>query len=650
MLDAFTVFGRPNGDFVTPPAPRLSAPPDPLIGTLFAGKYEVTKKLGEGGMGSVYLALQKPLDRQVAIKVLLGKLANDDVAVRRFDQEAKAISKMQHPNTVMIYDYGRTDDGRLYIVMEFLKGRALSDALRKDGAFDPARTIGIVRNICASLADAHAAGIIHRDLKPDNIFLTEVGGTKDWVKVLDFGVAKLADNEAAMTLTATGMIFGTPKYMSPEQAEGKHIDFRADIYAIGVVMFEMLAARPPFLAETPVQLLLKHIQQPPPYLKEIRPDLVIPSEVEGIVRKALEKHPDNRFQSVNEMSVALDRTLRTMATGAFPIASAGPLPGGDARPSPTEVVPGQLPSVVPMLAPPDRVPTGLSTGLPVGARDGPPTLQHQLPSNVPTAMTAAQSAAAQTAQTRAAEAAFSGFAPTSQTAPLRADGPALDTLGGYDVSGPLSTAKKSNLGLVIGGGAAIALAAAAAIIVMQMAGPTVSTIAIEPVVSPTPDPTPPPVPTPVAPTPEPTPTPAPAPEKKPMLAQRKPTKGAETTTQEEPAEEAPATKVFFRFESTPPGAIVETESGAQLGKTPFTREFPLDSDVGIFFFKLDGYEAARQTAVYSSDKVLRADLVKTAEKPVETKPATPVTKPADPPKKKPDKDELNERVDDLKDI
>src|SRR5262249_51454336 len=156
------------------------------------------------------------------------------------------------------------------------------------------------------------------------------------VKVLDFGVAKLADNEAAMTLTATGMIFGTPKYMSPEQAEGKHIDFRADIYAIGVVLFEMLCGRPPFLAETPVQLLLKHIQQIPPRFSDIRPELKISPELEAVVRKSLEKGPENRFQSVLEFSLALDKCLRTMTTGQFPLPSGTQVGPIEARPSPTE--------------------------------------------------------------------------------------------------------------------------------------------------------------------------------------------------------------------------------------------------------------------------------------------------------------------------
>jgi len=176
--------------------PKRPPKTDRLIGIELAGKYKIIQKIGGGGMGSVYIANQRPIDRKVAVKVLLSKLAEDEVAVKRFEQEAKAISRMQHPNTVTIYDFGRTiegEDERLYIVMEYLRGQTLTQVLRSEGQLTSARAARIMRQVCASLSDAHATGIIHRDLKPDNIFLTEVWGDKDWVKVLDFGVAKLAD-------------------------------------------------------------------------------------------------------------------------------------------------------------------------------------------------------------------------------------------------------------------------------------------------------------------------------------------------------------------------------------------------------------------------------------------------------------------------
>ncbi|MCA9556679.1 MAG: serine/threonine protein kinase, partial [Myxococcales bacterium] len=203
-----------------PPSAYSDTAPNRLIGTYLAGKYRILQKIGEGGMGAVYTANQEPIDRKVAVKVLLSSLAHDEVAVRRFEQEAKAISRMRHPNTVTIYDFGKTAAGELYIVMEYLEGETLAELIRRERQVAPDRAARIIRQACASLSEAHAAGIVHRDLKPDNIFLTALGGEPDWVKVLDFGLAKLADNETTAQLTQRGKVFGTPRYMSPEQAQG----------------------------------------------------------------------------------------------------------------------------------------------------------------------------------------------------------------------------------------------------------------------------------------------------------------------------------------------------------------------------------------------------------------------------------------------
>lgn len=347
-----------------PEPPKTRTRADKLPGTMLAGKYKILKKIGEGGMGSVYIANQEPIDRKVAVKVLLGKLAEDEISVRRFEQEARAISKMQHPNTVTIYDFGRTvdahDEERLYIVMEYLKGRTLTQVLRADGQLSGSRASRILRQVCASLADAHTAGIIHRDLKPDNIFLTEVGGDSDWVKVLDFGVAKLADSESAGTLTQTGMIFGTPKYMSPEQAEGKPLDFRADVYALGVILYELLTGRPPFVADTPVGLLLKHISQPPPPFSELRPDLQVDQRLEAITMKALAKRAEDRFQMVQELAAELEGFQRA-ATGGD-AAPTGTVPTPMASGLPTEVV-GSSDSLGAAPKSPDELPPNLSDGV-----------------------------------------------------------------------------------------------------------------------------------------------------------------------------------------------------------------------------------------------------------------------------------------------
>src|SRR5688572_19793831 len=355
----------------TPAPPPKKKKQDQLVGQLLAGKYKILKKIGEGGMGSVYIAYQQPINRKVAVKVLLGKLADDEVAVKRFEQEAIAISKMQHPNTVTIYDYGITEDSRLYIVMEFLKGKTLTQLLRQDTVLPPSRACKIMRQVCASLGDAHAAGIIHRDLKPDNIFLSEVGGDPDWVKVLDFGVAKLADTDNG-ALTQTGMIFGTPKYMSPEQAEGRPIDYRADIYALGVVMYELLAGRPPFVADTPVALLLKHISEPAPPFSRVRPDLTVDPRIEAIVMKSLEKNPDRRQQMVGELAQELAAFERAITGGHMVGMMNHPTSPAQVAGLPTEVVAGSLPSagLTPAgLVPPNQVPGNLSLSVPSQTKD-----------------------------------------------------------------------------------------------------------------------------------------------------------------------------------------------------------------------------------------------------------------------------------------
>ena len=289
-------------------ATRLAQPgPDRLLGSFLAGKYRIIDKIGEGGMGTVFLASQEPIDRQVAIKVLHHSLTSDDVAVRRFEREARVISRMRHPNTVTIYDFGRTQAGELFLVMEFLEGQTVAQLVRNEGPLPGLRGARIIRQACGSLSEAHEVGIIHRDLKPDNIFLTQFGDQQDFVKVLDFGLVKLADSDSVHRLTQAGKVYGTPRYMAPEQAEGKPIDHRSDIYTLGVVMYEMLMGRPLFVAETMVALLVKHIQSPPPPMAAVRPDLDVDPRLESIVMWALAKKPQDRPQTVKELARELER-------------------------------------------------------------------------------------------------------------------------------------------------------------------------------------------------------------------------------------------------------------------------------------------------------------------------------------------------------
>ncbi|MBX2812668.1 MAG: protein kinase [Myxococcales bacterium] len=349
------------------PSTRQAGQRDYLVGTVLDRKYRVLRKIGEGGMGSVYLADHEAIDRKVAVKVLLGKLAADSLAIRRFQQEAKAISKIQHPNTVTIYDYGKIveNDGeeRLYIVMEFLRGSTLAQILRMEGPMEGLRASRVLRQVCASLADAHGIGIIHRDLKPDNIFLTEVGGNKDWVKVLDFGVAKLADGDSVGSLTQTGMIFGTPKYMSPEQAEGKKIDYRSDIYAIGVVLYELLTGQPPFISDTPVGLLLKHISEPPRPFQMVAGNRRIDPHLEGIVMRALEKNPDRRQQQVTEFATELEAYEQSRIGGHRGYARGGGVAVGPASfgVSPAEAHLSEVYDYDPLAAPITPLESGLWT-------------------------------------------------------------------------------------------------------------------------------------------------------------------------------------------------------------------------------------------------------------------------------------------------
>jgi len=672
----------------TTPAPKKRKKrTDKLLGQLLAGKYEILKKIGEGGMGSVYIATQQSIDRKVAIKVLLGKLAEDTTAVARFEQEAKAISKMQHPNTVTIYDFGRTEgtdedeDERLYIVMEYLKGRTLTQLLRAHKVLPAPRACKIIRQVCASLADAHATGIIHRDLKPDNIFLTEVGGDPDWVKVLDFGVAKLADSESAGNLTQTGMIFGTPKYMSPEQAEGRPIDYRADIYALGVVLYELLVGRPPFIADTPVGLLLKHISEPPAPFSKVRPDLQIDPRIEAITMRALDKRPDARQQMVSELAAELEAFER-IASGPMMAVQSGTYPTPAQGGLPTEVVPGTLPGASPLtpsnLQPPGAVPSSLSLGGVSGGTEavGP---NHQAPSGATAAAQAHSAAyhpadALPTAAQGAMPAASVQMTAHGLTHPVGAVGGGVETLGGIggEISGPFPgrTEKKKRSPMLFVGLGLLAGAAALAAFVATKSGDrggiTVAPVATTPQApkpaSKTPKPTEPKVAGLAA--PERTAPPSDTPEQPPPSRPSTPRTNRPTRTAPPPPaapEPVKKTKISVRFESEPTASLVMM-AGKQLGITPFTREFPLDGDVLSFVFTKDGFEKMTRTVVTNRDHELSVSLDKAPEpvvvkkpKPTTTKKPTtkrPTKKPKPTPTKTPsdkvESDPLQERVGDLK--
>lgn len=282
---------------------------DPLVGAVLAGRYAIERRLGMGGMGAVYLARQRPLGRAVALKVLRKDLLGDPVAVERFHNEAKVIAQLGHPHIVSIHDFGTVspdhdEDGGLFIAMEYLAGRTLSAVLREEGPLPWTRTLGVARDVARALSAAHRRGVVHRDLKPDNIILVEAEGIGDFVKVLDFGIAKVVNERAhAEALTGTGFVPGTPGYIAPEQVLGGGDDVRSDLYALGVTWFEMLTRRRPFSGDSAMKIFLAQIEGTPPRLKDLLPH--VPDEVDALVGALLDKDPDRRPKSADALLARL---------------------------------------------------------------------------------------------------------------------------------------------------------------------------------------------------------------------------------------------------------------------------------------------------------------------------------------------------------
>ena len=282
-----------------------------LVGSTLAGRYRLTQLLGQGGMGTVYKAQDTAMsDRVVAVKVLAPHLVSDERQVMRFEQEARAANQLRHPNTISVLDFGRDSAGHIFMVIEFLTGETLTAILRR-GRLSMSRCLYIFRQVCKSLAEAHSRNIVHRDLKPDNIFVCEIYGESDFVKVIDFGIAKFLEDENAQ-LTQAGKMFGTPRYLSPEQASGGKLDNRSDLYALGVIMFECITGRPPFIAAEPIAVAIKHVQEPAPRMEEVINDINIPEEIDGLVFRLLQKRPEDRFQSAEEVVVAIDGAMSAL--------------------------------------------------------------------------------------------------------------------------------------------------------------------------------------------------------------------------------------------------------------------------------------------------------------------------------------------------
>ena len=309
------------GNAATTPAPGPRAPatrPSP-VGKRLAGRYLVVERIGAGGMGEVYLAEHEAIGKRVAIKVLGPEFNHRQDLVERFLQEARAASRIRHENIVDITDYGHADDGAPFFAMEYLEGEDLRATVQREGPLPWQRVRGIIVQILAALAAAHDQGVIHRDMKPDNCFRITRGDNPDYIKVLDFGIAKIVNDDADhQTLTRTGTVIGTAHYMSPEQARSEKLDARADLYSVGVIAFQLLTGRVPFEGTGFLGVLAKHITEPIPNMVDCGPDLAIPPQVEAIVRKAMAKNRDERYQTAEEFAAALTALPDQLSTRRRP--------------------------------------------------------------------------------------------------------------------------------------------------------------------------------------------------------------------------------------------------------------------------------------------------------------------------------------------
>ncbi len=292
----------------------LTPKKDELIGQILNDRYKVVEEVGRGGMSAVYRGVHELMDRTVAIKVLLPQLVSDQISIKRFQQEAQAASHLQHPNVITVYDYGFVASGQPYLVMDFLEGESLSEIIKADKHVPVKRVIPIFMQACEALEHAHQKGVIHRDLKSSNIMLIDFEGKKDFVKVVDFGIAKLmpSSGKQSQNLTQTGEVFGSPIYMSPEQCMAQSLDARSDIYSMGAMIYEALTGQPPLMGQSIIDTMQMHMSTPPKPFKEVRPDLNIPDALERVVLKALAKKPEQRYQSMQELRDAMEGVSKLM--------------------------------------------------------------------------------------------------------------------------------------------------------------------------------------------------------------------------------------------------------------------------------------------------------------------------------------------------
>lgn len=287
---------------------------DPLVGRTIGGSFNVQHLVGEGAMGRVYQAENIQLKKKVALKVLRSNLVSDQTVVARFEREAHAASRLNHPNCISIFGFGKEDDGDLlWMAMEFIEGRDLGEIISEDSPLPTARVAHIIGQVCLALDEAHAANIIHRDLKPANVVCYDHRRTKDFVKVLDFGIAKITDpGEDYQPLTRDGIVCGTPAYMSPEQVQGLELDNRSDLFSLGIILYQTLTGNLPFYAESAVEVATKIVIEDPEPPSKVQPDWAYPSELEALTLKLLSKKKEERFANAMEVKEALDKVMEQL--------------------------------------------------------------------------------------------------------------------------------------------------------------------------------------------------------------------------------------------------------------------------------------------------------------------------------------------------